>query len=608
MRSAYRRLRAGLVLMAAALAAAPAGAQDPAAGQSPFMRHMDDARRQIRAASWDDATGSARQALAAASANGNRYEIYDAAVLLIDLLQKQGRHAEARRVAETQVGDFERLGDEDGMAIMLSRAIEAGAAAAEAAEVARLQARLVGQARPYPPLWTLESGQRLRYVPAGLSLPLAQDGWTLLRFEPADAREDSARLEYIRRLDGQGRMVVQLRIGYMEALRGQDGAARQAQAQELLGGTSAMSPAALPDLPFENVAQAKEVQRSEEHGRGVIEAQWAAVRGDWRLQVQASYPETAQDGAGRHLQSLLGAIAWEGERRLFREQTMAEQARAIEAAWVMAQDWPAADALARAALPDAVFPLEIARLDTVMATAAYRRGEMDQARRQYETALAAWAYAGKAYHDETLYQTALDHAADIAHRQGRKNEAAALNRQFIEWVGDRDQAWRPDAAGVELKSALSGQALPLRAGDFRLKPIGPKRFQYEDLRTGAQLGLSVEQRAGADDRALEGSMRAFMRDKLGLDAGAMQAAAFTPRARQGAQGELRGRQWIFEVAPLRDAGRTLRLDVGADAPAPVRMAFWIVDRGDSRSILRAPLTADAAADARIEQVAQALAW
>lgn len=62
------------------------------------------------------------------------------------------------------------------------------------------------------------------------------------------------------------------------------------------------------------------------------------------------------------------------------------------------------------------------------------------------------------------------------------------------------------------------------------------------------------------------------------------------------------------MAPLRDAGRTLRLDVGADAPAPVRMAFWIVDRGDSRSILRAPLTADAAADARIEQVAQALAW
>jgi tetratricopeptide (TPR) repeat protein len=266
--------------------------------------------------------------------------------------------------------------------------------------------------------------------------------------------------------------------------------------------------------------------------------------------------------------------------------------------------------LAQAALPDAVFPLEIARLDTVMATAAYERGALDEARGLYQTGLAAWAYAGKGYHDETLYETALDRAADIAYRQGREDEAVALSKRYIEWVGDRDRAWSLTEGRAELKSARTGQALPLRVGDFRLKPIGQKLFQYEDLRTGERLGLSVEQKAGIGDEALERSMRAFMRDKLGLEAGGLQASAFAPRAQEGGTGQLQGRKWVFELAPRQEDGRTLRLDGRAEggAPAPVGMVFWIVDRGDSRSILRAPLTADRDGNARIERVAQALAW
>jgi len=619
---AFRPLRAGCVLMAAVLLSTPsvpAAAQDTAAAAdtpaplSPFMRHMEDARGQIRASAWDAATDSARAALAAARLNRNRYEIFDAAMLLLNLLQKQGHHAGARKVAEEQVEDFKSLGDDEGMAIMLSRAIEAGMAAGEAADVARLQARLIELARPYPALWTVESGRRLRYAPAGLSLPLAQGGWALQGFEPADARGKMARVDYARQLDERSRVSVQVRIGYMEDedLRGQDGAQRVARLERLLGGpdgaqAAPAAQAAMPDLPFDNLAQRKRATRD----GGLVEAEWVAARGDWSLWLRASYPEAAQAEAGAQLQALFGAISWEQERRLFREQTMAMQAQAIDAEWAMAGDWPAAAKLAQAALPDAVFPLEIARLDTVMATAAYERGALDEARGLYQTGLAAWAYAGKGYHDETLYETALDRAADIAYRQGREDEAVALSKRYIEWVGDRDRAWSLTEGRAELKSARTGQALPLRVGDFRLKPIGQKLFQYEDLRTGERLGLSVEQKAGIGDEALERSMRAFMRDRLGLEAGGLQASAFAPRAQEGGTGQLQGRKWVFELAPRQEDGRTLRLDGRAEggAPAPVGMVFWIVDRGDSRSILRAPLTADRDGNARIERVAQALAW
>ncbi len=627
MTSAVRPLRAGLVLAAAALlsgAGVPAAAQDTAAAAaaqaqaplSPFMRHMEDARARIRDASWAAATDSARAALEAARLNRNRYEIFDAAMLLLNLLQRQGLHAEARAVAEARIEDFRGLGDDDGMAILSSRAIEAAMAAGEAPAVARLQAGLIERARPYPALWQVESGQRLRYAPAGLSMPLVQEGWALLGFEPAGARGDAARLDYARRLDGGGRVVVQLRIGYMETLRGQDGAQRLAWLESTRSepyGEQAAAPAAvaaMPGLPYENLAQTRSALRSGPEGQGVIEAEWLAARGDWRLQVRASYPEQSGVEARREAQALLGAIAWDQEQRLFRERAMSDQAGAIDAEWAMAGDWQAAAELARAALPDAAFPQEIARLHTVMGTAAHERGALDEARGHYDIGLAAWAYAGKAYHDEVLYETALDRAADIAYRQGREDEAVALSKRYIEWTGDRDRAWALAEDRPELRSARTGQALPLRIGDFRLKPIGPKRFQYEDLRTGTLLGLSVEQKAGIGDEALEGSMRSFMRDQLGLEAGGVQAVAFAPRLREGATGSLHGRKWVFEVAPRQGDGRALRLDGKAEngALAPAGMVFWIVDRGDSRSILRAPLAADGGGNARIEQVAQALAW
>ena len=101
-------------------------------------------------------------------------------------------------------------------------------AAGEAPAVARLQASLIERARPYPALWQVESGQRLRYAPAGLSMPLVAGGvGPAVSNQPAaGGRRGAAGLCAAPGWRRARR--VQLRIGYMETLRGQDGAQRPA--------------------------------------------------------------------------------------------------------------------------------------------------------------------------------------------------------------------------------------------------------------------------------------------------------------------------------------------------------------------------------------------
>ncbi|MNV67397.1 hypothetical protein D3C71_1602000 [compost metagenome] len=162
------------------------------------------------------------------------------------------------------------------------------------------------------------------------------------------------------------------------------------------------------------------------------------------------------------------------------------------------------------------------------------------------------------------------------------------------------------ADGAALRNAESGMSLPLRLGDFRLEPIDPNRFYYRNLKTGEQLGLAVDQNAALPDETLEASMRAFIADKLGLRILDLETAAFSPVAQAGMNGEPQGRKWTFRVEAKPDDGRTIDLGGPAAAP-PAQMVFWVVDRGNSRTILRAPLPANGAASGAA-QFAQTLAW
>ena len=592
----------------------PASADASPPQTSPFVQHMQEAHRLIAEKDWPAATGAARKAVEAARQGENHYEEYDAVATLVRLLHKQQRYSDARREAEAQIVIFDkRNASEDATEQLLVMAVREAAAANEAADVARLQARIYAQGNAYPGLWTRDAAAgRLNYTLAGMSLPLATGRWALVSFKPADSRTERAQLDYMQTLDDGSALSARIWVLYREDLRAKDAQARRQALARRMGepeGDQTPAPdteAALPGLPFKDAVAAKRALQADYPGGKGIEAQWIAARGEWYVEARASFPQGKQDAAIAQLRELFEAMTWTGDVRLFRDKTMQEQDREIDSYWSMAHDWDQAAELSEAALPDAVFPLEIARLNTVIGRAAYDRNDLPEARRSLELALPAWAHASKAYHDESLYQTALDIAADVAYRQGRTQEAVALNRQFIQWVGSLGDGWSLAEKSPVVVYDDTGMTLPLRIGEFRLEPIDSNRFYYRNLKTGEQLGLALNQNAAVPDDKLEASMRSFIEDNLGLRILNLKTEAFAPHAQEGMKGALQGRQYTFQVEAKPDDGRTISLSGPFGAP-PAQMVFWVVDRDKRRSILRAPLPAEGI-QTGVAQFVQTLAW
>lgn len=592
----------------------PASADASPPQTSPFVQHMQEAHRLIAEKDWPAATGAARKAVEAARQGENHYEEYDAVATLVRLLHKQQRYSDARREAEAQIVIFDkRNASEDATEQLLVMAVREAAAANEAADVARLQARIYAQGNAYPGLWTRDAAAgRLNYTLAGMSLPLATGRWALVSFKPADSRTERAQLDYMQTLDDGSALSARIWVLYREDLRAKDAQARRQALARRMGepeGDQTPAPdteAALPGLPFKDAVAAKRALQADYPGGKGIEAQWIAARGEWYVEARASFPQGKQDAAIAQLRELFDAMTWTGDVRLFRDKTMQEQDREIDSYWSMAHDWDQAAELSEAALPDAVFPLEIARLNTVIGRAAYDRDDLPEARRSLELALPAWAHASKAYHDESLYQTALDIAADVAYRQGRTQDAVALNRQFIQWVGSLGDGWSLAEKSPVVVYDDTGMTLPLRIGEFRLEPIDSNRFYYRNLKTGEQLGLALNQNAAVPDDKLEASMRSFIEDNLGLRILNLKTEAFAPHAQEGIKGAVQGRQYTFQVEAKPDDGRTISLSGPFGAP-PAQMVFWVVDRDKRRSILRAPLPAEGI-QTGVAQFAQTLAW
>lgn len=592
----------------------PASADASPPQTSPFVQHMQEAHRLIAEKDWPAATGAARKAVEAARQGENHYEEYDAVATLVRLLHKQQRYSDARREAEAQIVIFDkRNASEDATEQLLVMAVREAAAANEAADVARLQARIYAQGNAYPGLWTRDAAAgRLNYTLAGMSLPLATGRWALVSFKPADSRTERAQLDYMQTLDDGSALSARIWVLYREDLRAKDAQARRQALARRMGepeGDQTPAPdteAALPGLPFKDAVAAKRALQADYPGGKGIEAQWIAARGEWYVEARASFPQGKQDAAIAQLRELFDAMTWTGDVRLFRDKTMQEQDREIDSYWSMAHDWDQAAELSEAALPDAVFPLEIARLNTVIGRAAYDRDDLPEARRSLELALPAWAHASKAYHDESLYQTALDIAADVAYRQGRTQDAVALNRQFIQWVGSLGDGWSLAEKSPVVVYDDTGMTLPLRIGEFRLEPIDSNRFYYRNLKTGEQLGLALNQNAAVPDDKLEASMRSFIEDNLGLRILNLNTEAFAPHAQEGMKGALQGRQYTFQVEAKPDDGRTISLSGPFGAP-PAQMVFWVVDRDKRRSILRAPLPAEGI-QTGVAQFVQTLAW
>ncbi|AZD36388.1 hypothetical protein C4K22_3647 [Pseudomonas chlororaphis subsp. aurantiaca] len=578
------------------------------------------AQRLDREESLAAATVAARVAMEAGrreGVNGIKARL-DGGTLLVNLLFKQGKYAEARAAAEEQVA-YEDAAEalSNGRrfrnyhsAKLLGVAIEASMRAGERAEVTRLQEKLFAVGRPYSGLWRLAPDEpRLRYELAGLSLPLMVEQWKLTEFEPADKRDFSARVRYSQALVN-GPLSAEISLYYDETQRGRDATQRQESLKRYQGTPAEQVRAsAMPDLPFDGLTSVKGRAQWEDSGEQGVRGIWVALRGDWRLHVAVDFSVQDEAQAMEQLGKFFATLQWQGEHPLFRERTMAEQERAIDLLWATPGGWSKAGELAEQALPDAFFALEIARLNTFVGVSQYRRGALEDARRSLEKALPAWQYNG-GDPDGGIYQTALDYAADIAYRQGRNREAIALNRTFLDWQeSDALWGWGIPEGGNALINRATGMQLPMRVGTYRLSYGSANRFYYENVQTGVQLGLSAGLDASSDDE-LESMLRAFMAGQLQLQAGNVRKTTFVPKSVKREATPVFGRKWVFDITKgVRDEG-VADVDpiTGAQRATPIAMAFWIVDRKGQRSLLRAPVMSGGQTETEANQVAQALSW
>lgn len=612
----YGCLVAALLLSSCmALCTAPTA---QAQARTPDARSLlHEAQRLDREGLLVDATVAASAAMVAGrKGSALDFTDLDAGALLVDLLHKQGRYDEARGAAEEQIAYWEKQAADNGKSGrrdprstgMLGRAIEASMMAGEKTEITRLQEKLFAVISPAPGLWRLLPDEpRLRYDLADFSMPLTVGQWTLTKFEPAEKRDFNTLVVYTQTLPG-GRLSAEIALSYDEAQRKISTAERQESLKSYQARhTPSALETAMPDLAYDGLTAFKRADQTECEDKECINVHWLSFRGDWRMDIDVNFVLHDEGQAAEQVRQLLAALKWRSAPPLFRERPLAQQVRDIEVAASLPDGVAKAAALAEQALPDAHFPDEIARMQTYIGIDQYRRANFDAARRALSLAVPAWE---DLVVDELLYRSALDYAADIAYRQGRTQDAVALNRTLIEWQkSDSTLGWNVPKDENALVNDRQGVHLPLRVGDYRLRLDTHGRFYYEDLQSGAQLGLTVGLPVSSEQE-LESKLRAFMADNLSLQATSLRKTGFAPRSVVREDVPAIGHKWVFEVTPLPvDQGSNGTEPVsGAPRKPPTKMVFWIVDRKAQRSMLRAPMTDSGRSGTEAEQVAKALSW
>lgn len=578
---------------------------------------MHEAQRLSGEALWEQATVKARAAMEAARANedldGPEFE---AGYLLVILLHMQGKYVDARNAAEEQIARWDaksafagQTGSRDPRSLkMLSLAIEASMMTGDSAKVMRLQEKLYAVASPYPYSWRLAPEEpRLRYELADFWMPMMLGQWKLMAFEPLDIRGVGMRVRYTH-ISAGSNLSAEISLSYKEKLR----AMNAAQRQEFLESYREVpiAPArvlAMPDLPFDNATSIKVEKVGGCEGEHCVAVHWKALNGDWIMDINVNFQSPEKDQAAEQIRQLFAALKWHSTPSLFRERTMAEQNREMDSYWAASGGWSKAAELAEKGLPDAFFPEEIARLNTYIGVAQYRRGDLIAARRSLDVALLAREHVSIL---GTFYETTLDYAADIAYRQGRDAEAIALNRTLMEWQEESaGMGWGITDNENALIGWLHDIQLPWRVGNYRLKVDDVSRFYYENLSTQARLGLTVGL-ALSTDVEMESVMRAFMARKLRLQAGDVRKTTFTPKPAKKGNQQGTGRKWEFDVTKLHDEKVPADEEPVTNSllPPPTKMTFWIVDRGDRRSILRAPIVHGDQSEIEADQIARALSW
>lgn len=590
------------------------------ASMSPFAQQRAAVLRAAKNKQWPQAIAQAQQLLEKTLPDGNPYEQLDVSGLLYVLQHQQGMHAQNIQLADRMLAVAAGIpsGPVPGQVQALAQqGLTSATMVQDRAAVERFQQVLRQNTPLYPAQWQWDSAmQRLTFATAQLSVPTALDRWVLMEVEPASDRTDFSLLSYVYVKPNGQRIFASMRLQYDD---GYTDLSRDARAQRLVEDLKRyteddeMRPSQQvpPDLSITGAQQLrKAVRMVSQHGEDELQMHWVAMRGNWswHMELRAKHADHAL--ATQAVTALWQAVQWPQAPNLpqaAEQPPLPWRESSIASTWRSAKDWGKAGQLARAALADARFPSEVARLHTVAGISAFKAQNYPEAQQYLDTALQAWPYAS--VFDSTLIDNAQQYGAAMALRRGDSVASAALLRQYLRNAGGLRNvlALSPDPAQAWIDNRHTGMGLPMQAAGFYMQePDTWERIVYRDLGSEAVIGLTSGMRIPESDAEQEALLRKALVQQFKLQPGVLRKQRFVSQLAKPDQAARVGQHWVFEVQPIAPASGT-----GARAQPdvePVRQAlFWLVDQGDQRAILRA----SAANPQQVRQAqvfAQALRW
>lgn len=585
---------------------------------SPFMRQRNAVVQAAQNRQWERAIAHAKQLLEMTLPDGNPYEQLDASELLNMLQHQQGLYAENVQLADRMLAAAMRLewGPISGQVQSLAqRGLMAAMMLQDSAGVARYQQMLLKEAPLFPAQWQWDgAAQRLTFHTAQLSVPTVLGRWVLMEVEAAQDRNDISQLRYMYAKHNGQRMFATMRLNYEDAFSELPLVQREQRLAEHLdiysgGEDSQSSKLSQPELAIAGAQQQRKVVRVSSASRpDTLQMHWAALRGNWSWHMEMEMLQADHASGSQAIETLWQSMQWPQAPDLPNidgQPVLPWRESEITAAWRSSKDWSKSGQLARAAMPDARFPSEVARLNTVAGIAAFKAGQHADAEKYLQAALQAWPYA-KVF-DSTLIDNAQQYGAAMALRRGDTAAAAALLRQYLRNAGglenvlalseDKQQAW--------IDNRRTGMGLPMQAaGLYMQEPDGWQRIQYRDLRSEYTLGLTSGMRIPADDDEQEALLRKALEQQFKLKAGTLRKHRFVAKLAKAGQPPRHGQYWVFDVTALERAENGAPKNEGA----PARQAlFWLVDQGEQRAILRASVANNQQVQ-QAWQLAEALRW
>ena len=578
----------------------------------PFFVKRQAVMTAVQNKDWDTAITAARAFFDFTIPRGNPYEQLEACSLLVRLLHQQGDYAQARQVVDEMISVTQNTPGgplPEQMSDLIQRGIQEAMMADDHAALLRYQQMQRSDAKTYPALWHWElEKQQLHYQPAQITLPLVKGRWVLRHIQETDQRSRPTEIDYSYMTHDGSNIQTYISLSYNDTEQ-----TPQEKLDELqhskdmwleISGHSADTAMAeqAPDLPYKDAVQIKYATKEKSDGQGLQTIYWKAIRGHWLLRIEAQFLERDAAVASAQLPVLIQQIIdWPDANELPGGQGF--EARYAELYQIAANldQWPQAATAAQAELPNAIFPRDIAYLQSIIGVAAFQAGHMSQAGKALNTALDAWPYVRQSRYDAALYEDALEYAAEIAAQAGDEDQAMKLTRQYVSSTGKTYFDWQLHDSTLEHRR--SKQALPLRTAGFHIRPIDEHRFYYIDINTNQQLGLTVNMPIPATEDEQEQMLTKVLERQFQLNVQATTRMPYAPGSQIQAGKQTQGTKWVFDVTPQASGFAN-----SASSEAPVqRVIFWIVDHGTTRSALRASIS-DSAQERRADQFADALPW